>query len=166
LKQFAAYKFNDSPVPKKNRRHAHTKRHGHSHASFHSKREETTYTKSTVPAVPVAPYKRVGYYNAAQQVATGLTFMGNYGGQGSGVWDAAKLGNSLSYLNAQGTGGAASPEILADQCLKSNQEFAIFSDIPCDGNCADGEAASSCGACRPGIPALSKFSFLAKAVGE
>ena len=157
MKQFAAYKLKDAPAPKKNklRRHSHAKRHGLGHASFQSKREDTTYTKSTVPE---GAYKRVGYYSAAEQVATGLTFMGNYGGQGSGVWDAAKLGNSLSYVNAQCTGGAASPEILADQCLKSNQEFAIFSDIPCDGNCADGEAASSCGACRPGIPALSKSS--------
>jgi hypothetical protein len=164
LKQFAAYRLTDdvpaptTPAPNTYpKRHTHAKRHGH--AAIHNKRENT-YLRSTVPtpaASPLGPYKRVGYYDAESQVATGITFMGNYGGQGSGVWDAAKLGNSLSYVNAECTGGAASPQILANQCLKSNQEFSIFSSTPCDGDCTAGAAASSCGACRPGIPALSKL---------
>jgi hypothetical protein len=32
-------------------------------------------------------YGRIAYYNADQQQARGLTFLGNYGGAGSGVWD-------------------------------------------------------------------------------
>lgn len=31
-------------------------------------------------------FVRTGYYNAAQQEAEGLMFLGNYGGQGSGNW--------------------------------------------------------------------------------
>jgi hypothetical protein len=31
-------------------------------------------------------YSRVGYYDASSQVADGITFLGNYGGQGSGRW--------------------------------------------------------------------------------
>lgn len=31
-------------------------------------------------------FVRTGYYNAAQQKAEGLMFLGNYGGQGSGKW--------------------------------------------------------------------------------
>ena len=32
-------------------------------------------------------WNRVAYYNADQQVADNMVFLGNYGGQGSGVWD-------------------------------------------------------------------------------
>ena len=32
-------------------------------------------------------WSRVAYYNADQQVADNMVFLGNYGGQGSGVWD-------------------------------------------------------------------------------
>lgn len=31
-------------------------------------------------------FVRIGYYNSAKQTAQGLTFLGNYGGQGSGRW--------------------------------------------------------------------------------
>lgn len=59
------------------------------------------------------------------------------------------FGNSLSYLNAAGTGGAASPEVLKPITLKSNQEFLIASDKSCD----DG----GCGYSRPGSVAYRKY---------
>jgi hypothetical protein len=39
------------------------------------------------PIDPNAAYSQIGYYNAESQTLSGLTFLGNYGGQGSGVWD-------------------------------------------------------------------------------
>ncbi|RFU75318.1 tos1 [Trichoderma arundinaceum] len=63
-----------------------------------------------------------------------MIFLGNYGGQGSGVWDTI-WGNSLSYLNAEGTGGTSAPQILKDVYIPSNKEFAIFSGEKCDESC-------------------------------
>ena len=63
-----------------------------------------------------------------------MVFMGNYGGQGSGKWSTV-WGNSLSFLNSAGTGGASSPETLSDVTLASNQEFSIFSAEKCDSSC-------------------------------
>ncbi|CCF35159.1 hypothetical protein CH063_06999 [Colletotrichum higginsianum] len=93
-------------------------------------------------------YTRVGYYNADKAIADGIVFLGNYGGQGSGKFDNV-FGNSLSYLNSDATGGAASPQILNPVTLKSNQEFLIASDKSCD----DG----SCGFSRPGSVAYHGF---------
>ncbi|KXH60426.1 hypothetical protein CSAL01_05707 [Colletotrichum salicis] len=93
-------------------------------------------------------YNLVGYYNADKAIANGIVFLGNYGGQGSGKFDNV-FGNSLSYLNAAGTGGAASPEVLNPITLKSNQEFLIASDKSCD----DG----GCGYSRPGSVAYHGF---------
>lgn len=90
---------------------------------------------------PNAAYTRIGYYNAATQALDGLTFLGNHGGQGSGVFDNT-YGMSLAYLNSAGTGGAASPSVLADALIPSNAEFSIFTDKPCSG--------SDCGFTRPG----------------
>ncbi|GKT43113.1 PGA52-like protein [Colletotrichum spaethianum] len=107
-------------------------------------------------------YTRVAYYNADKAVADGIVFLGNYGGQGSGKFDNLKLsisvqrltgnsvfGNSLSYLNSDATGGAASPQVLNPVTLKSNQEFLIASDKSCD----DG----GCGYSRPGSVAYHGF---------
>ncbi|GKT64478.1 TOS1 protein [Colletotrichum tofieldiae] len=93
-------------------------------------------------------YTRVGYYNADKAIADGIVFLGNYGGQGSGKFDNV-FGNSLSYLNSDATGGAASPQVLNPVTLKSNQEFLIASDKSCD----DG----SCGYSRPGSVAYHGF---------
>ncbi|KAK2060310.1 hypothetical protein LY76DRAFT_419068 [Colletotrichum caudatum] len=93
-------------------------------------------------------YTRVGYYNADKAVADGIVFLGNYGGQGSGKFDNV-FGNSLSYLNSDATGGAASPQVLDPVTLKSNQEFLIASDKSCD----DG----GCGYSRPGSVAYHGF---------
>jgi hypothetical protein len=95
----------------------------------------------------------VAYYNAEKQVSENIVFMGNYGGQGSGVWDkyvtspplfrppkhqltrCRVWGNSLSYLNAQGDAGSASPQTLKDMYIPSDKEFAIFSAEKCDASC-------------------------------
>ncbi|TQV98625.1 Protein of unknown function DUF2401, secretory [Cordyceps javanica] len=92
------------------------------------------------PAASGKDWDRTSYYNAETQEAENLVFLGNYGGQGSGLFDTQVLttpvwGNSLSFLNAQGTGGASSSQILADVDIPSNKEFAIFSGEPCDGSC-------------------------------
>lgn len=97
---------------------------------------------------PNAAYSRIGYYNAATQVLDGLTFLGNHGGQGSGVFDNV-YGMSLAYLNSDGTRGAASPSVLADTLIPSNTEFAIFTDKLCSGG--------DCGFTRPGGVAYHGF---------
>ncbi|KAJ6442944.1 Protein TOS1 [Purpureocillium lavendulum] len=79
-------------------------------------------------------WNRVAYYNAERRQADNMVFMGNYGGQGSGVFDY-KWGNSLSYLNADGTAGTGSPQVLKDVQVPSGKEFSIFSGQRCDGSC-------------------------------
>ena len=106
-------------------------------------------TKQKQTADPNAAYTRSGYYDAESQTLDGLTFLGNYGGSGSGVFDNV-FGNSLSYLNSQGTGGAASSSVLNNALVGSNKEFAIFSDTEC-------VAGDSCGYTRPGSVAYHGF---------
>ncbi|EAQ92800.1 hypothetical protein CHGG_01035 [Chaetomium globosum CBS 148.51] len=79
-------------------------------------------------------FVRTGYYNAEQQKAEGVMFLGNYGGQGSGKWTPT-FGNTLSYVNADGTGGSPNATILKDTTLVSSQEVSLFTDEPCDGSC-------------------------------
>ncbi|KAF5027754.1 hypothetical protein F66182_132 [Fusarium sp. NRRL 66182] len=79
-------------------------------------------------------WKRTAYYNAQRRVADNVIFMGNYGGEGSGVFDNT-WGNSLSYLNANGNGGSSSPKVLKDIYIPSNKEFSIFSAEKCDESC-------------------------------
>ncbi|EQL01752.1 TOS1 protein [Ophiocordyceps sinensis CO18] len=79
-------------------------------------------------------WDRIAYYDATSQAVENMMFMGNYGGQGSGVFDT-RWGNSLAYLNADGSGGSASPETLKDVLLPSNKEFSIFSAEKCDESC-------------------------------
>ncbi|KAJ6785544.1 hypothetical protein PWT90_09739 [Aphanocladium album] len=86
------------------------------------------------PAASGQDWDRTSYYNADTQEAENLVFLGNYGGQNSGVFDTV-WGNSLAFLNAQGDGGAGSPQILSKVNIPSNKEFAIFSGEPCDGSC-------------------------------
>ncbi|KAK5992805.1 PGA52-like protein [Cladobotryum mycophilum] len=90
--------------------------------------------KDKSPPAAGSDWDRVAYYSAEKQVADNIIFMGNYGGQGSGLWDTV-WGNSLSFLNADGTGGASSPQILKDVYIPSNKEFAIFSAEKCDDSC-------------------------------
>ncbi|KAH6650241.1 putative TOS1-like glycosyl hydrolase-domain-containing protein [Chaetomium tenue] len=79
-------------------------------------------------------FVRTGYYNAEQQKAEGVMFLGNYGGQGSGKWTRT-FGNTLSYVNADGTGGSPNATILKDTTLVSSQEISLFTNEPCDGSC-------------------------------
>ncbi|KAM5355463.1 hypothetical protein ACJ41O_002109 [Fusarium nematophilum] len=79
-------------------------------------------------------WERTAYYNAEQQVADNIVFLGNYGGEGSGIFDTT-WGNSLSFLNGNGDGGCGSPEVLKDVYIPSNKEFAIFSGEKCDDSC-------------------------------
>lgn len=44
-------------------------------------------------------------------------------------------GNSLSYLNAKGTGGSSSPKVLKHIYIPSNKEFSIWSAEKCDESC-------------------------------
>ncbi|GAB1310863.1 target of Sbf [Madurella fahalii] len=97
---------------------------------------------------------RIAYYNAEQQKAKGLMFLGNYGGQGSGKWTPT-FGNTLSYLNANGTGGASSPTILHDTTLLSGHEAVILTNQPCD---------SSCGYVQPGAVAYKGFPTPSKMI--
>ena len=57
-------------------------------------------------------------------------------------------GASLSYVNSQGTGGAVSPQILADTTIPTASEITIMAAQECD----DG----SCGYVRPGAVAYRK----------
>lgn len=97
---------------------------------------------------PNAAYTRVGYYDASSGSADGITFLGHYGGDGSGVFDN-NYGSSLAYLNADANGGSSSPTVLADKLIGSNKEFAIFTDKECSG--------SDCGYVRPGTVAYHGF---------
>lgn len=90
--------------------------------------------KSKAAHLTGMPWERIAYYNAEKQEVDNMMFMGNYGGQGSGVFDTT-WGNSISYLNEDGTAGAASPQKLKDVYIPSNKEFAIFSGEKCDGSC-------------------------------
>lgn len=94
-------------------------------------------------------WEQVGYYNSEAGSSTGLTFMGNHGGSGSGVWDTS-FGMSLSYLSADGSTGAASPQTLEDTTIPSGTEFSIFSSTPCS-------SGSGCGYYRPGSVANHGF---------
>lgn len=110
---------------------------------------KTTDTSSSVPA---GDYARVGYYDATSGQADGITFLGNYGGagSGSGVWDKV-WGNSLSYLSEDATTGAPSPTVLKNGQIPDATEIAIFSDKPC----TDKDA--TCGYYRPGTVAYQGF---------
>ena len=60
------------------------------------------------------------------------------------------FGNTLSYVNANGTGGAAQPAILKDTLLPSTKEITLLTDQPCD---------ATCGYVQNGSVAYSKFFF-------
>lgn len=101
----------------------------------------------------VSDFERVAYYCADQaDEATGVTFLGHYGGAGagSGVWDTT-FGSSLSYISEDATQGAASPTVLKKTLVPDNTEFAIFSDK----QCSDSDA--SCGFYREGSVAYEGF---------
>lgn len=100
-----------------------------------------------------AAYTRTGYYDSESQTLDSLTFLGNYGGQGSGVWDD-KFGNSLSYINSMATSGSPTAQILTDTTIESNQEFTIMTDKSC--------TSTSCGYVRPGSISYHGFGGASK----
>ncbi|ORY55452.1 TOS1 protein, partial [Pseudomassariella vexata] len=95
-------------------------------------------------------YERIAFYEAESQTADGVAFLGNYGGQGSGVWDTT-WGNSLSYTSEDATSGFASPTILKDCLVGDNVEYSIWTDKEC------AEEDASCGYYRPGTIAHHGF---------
>ncbi|KAI1774701.1 putative TOS1-like glycosyl hydrolase-domain-containing protein [Hypoxylon cercidicola] len=99
--------------------------------------------------VPVGDYGRTAYYNAKDQVADGIVFLGNYGDPSlSGTWDTV-WGSSLAYANEDGSGAAASPTILKEGTIADTSEVIIASDKECKGDC---------GTVRPGSVAYKGFS--------
>jgi hypothetical protein len=64
---------------------------------------------------------------------------------------SSHFGSSLAYANCEGTGGAASPQILADAVLPSDKEIIVMLGE----KCVDGGA---CGYSRPGTVAHRKCS--------
>ncbi|KHN96764.1 uncharacterized protein MAM_05320 [Metarhizium album ARSEF 1941] len=80
-------------------------------------------------------FVRTAYYNAEKQIADNVVFLGNYGGQGSGVFNHI-IGNSLSFINSTANGGARSSQILEDMLIPSNKEVIIYSGKKCaPGDC-------------------------------
>lgn len=94
-----------------------------------------------------ATYSRNHYYNAASQTAQGLTFLGNRGGEGSGVVGSV-FGASLSYTNPLASDGSPSPQILANEVITS--EILVMIDQDCD--------FASCGYVRPDSIAKKGFA--------
>ncbi|KAG9230175.1 putative TOS1-like glycosyl hydrolase-domain-containing protein [Amylocarpus encephaloides] len=94
-------------------------------------------------------FERIGYYDSASQTVDNLVFLGNHGGDGSGVFDE-HYGASLAYSNSKGTGGAASPQILSDVVIPSDSEVIIMLQQECKDN--------SCGYVRPGSVAQHGFA--------
>ncbi|KAK1755055.1 putative TOS1-like glycosyl hydrolase-domain-containing protein [Echria macrotheca] len=79
-------------------------------------------------------FERAAYYHAENQAAEGLTFLGNFGGIGSGRFTFA-FGNSLSYINANGTSGSPQSVVLADTLIPSGKEVIVMTDQKCDDSC-------------------------------
>ncbi|KAI1766707.1 putative TOS1-like glycosyl hydrolase-domain-containing protein [Hypoxylon sp. FL1150] len=106
-------------------------------------------TSTSTDYIDVGDYSRIAYYNAKDQTADGIVFLGNYGDPSlSGTWDTV-WGSSLAYANEDGSGAAASPTILKDGTLADTSEVIIASDQECN---------DDCGTVRPGSVAYKGFS--------
>lgn len=53
-----------------------------------TKSKSKASSKSESKPAAGGDWDRVGYYNAEQQVADNIVFLGNYGGEGSGIFDS------------------------------------------------------------------------------
>ncbi|TVY80728.1 putative serine-rich protein P23A10.11c [Lachnellula suecica] len=93
-------------------------------------------------------FERIGYYDSETQHVDNLVFLGNHGGQGSGVYDS-NFGASLSYINCEGNGGAAAPQVLANKAIPSDSEVVVMLGEECTNG--------SCGFVRPGAIAHHGF---------
>ncbi|KAI0015230.1 putative TOS1-like glycosyl hydrolase-domain-containing protein [Xylariomycetidae sp. FL0641] len=90
---------------------------------------------SSSTPIAAGDFERAAYYSAESGTADGLVFLGNKGTPGvSGTWDTT-WGNSISYVDEDGTGCAASPTVLKNTLLDDSTEIAIFSDQECDESC-------------------------------
>lgn len=147
LNKVAAYTKNGGSSKREVNGGAHSRHRRH--ANFYDKREPADIVHTAGKgAVSGGTYNRVGYYDASSGSADGITFLGNYGGSGSGTFDS-NYGSSLSYLNADGNGGTSSPTVLSNKLIGSNEEFAIYTDKECSGD--------ECGYVRPGAVAYHGF---------
>jgi hypothetical protein len=110
-------------------------------------------TAFSAPAI--GDWSQVAYFNSDEKRSSGITFLNNKGGQGSGVWDT-RFGNSLSYASPDSKTGAASPELFSGSLGSGLDEIAIFSDMTC-------EKSGDCGYVRPGTVAYKGFTGAQKA---
>ncbi|KAK6462178.1 beta-1,6-N-acetylglucosaminyltransferase [Scheffersomyces coipomensis] len=106
----------------------------------------TSNTSSPQSSAAAGDWEQVAYYSPGS--ANNLVFMNYYGGSGSGVWSSS-FGNSLSYANADASGGSSTPVALGSNLVPSNNEYVIFSGQQCSGD--------DCGYYRSGIPAYHGF---------
>jgi hypothetical protein len=88
-------------------------------------------------------WQRSAYYCADDEISDGLAFLGNRGGQGSGVFDTT-FGASLSYINGNATAGASSPNVLQNVLIGDGEEYSIWTEQECE------EGDQACGYYRPG----------------
>lgn len=100
-------------------------------------------------------WSKIASYNADSASSSGLTFMNNLGGSGSGTFSFT-WGNSLSYAASDGVSAASSPQTLEKTTVPSDKEFIIFSDSECGANNGD------CGYYRPGTVANHGFGGSSK----
>jgi hypothetical protein len=138
----AKHKRNAEPEPEAEA-HEHNHhilgRHKRGHVHHHERRDAAT----------AVDWVRSSYYNAATGEADNIVFLNHMGGtNGSGAWDTC-FGNTLSYAASNGVNGAASPQVLANCVIPSDQEVVLFTAEPCDASCAF---------VRPGTPAFKGFS--------
>ncbi|KAK9492833.1 putative TOS1-like glycosyl hydrolase-domain-containing protein [Lipomyces doorenjongii] len=121
-----------------------------SSSSAESSSSSTSSSAAPTSTSSTSSWSRFAYYNSAQGVSNGLTFLNNLGGtNGSGTWSSC-WGSSLSYCNTDGVTAASDAQVLGDVSLPSNAEVIIFTDTPC--------TSSSCGYYRDGIPAFEGFT--------
>ncbi|SCU96083.1 LAFA_0G04148g1_1 [Lachancea sp. 'fantastica'] len=93
-------------------------------------------------------WNRVAYFDASSQTGDNVTFLTNAG------TDSPVLGKALTFAGADGVSSSKSATLLADDTLiKSDQEYAIFSNI----SCPKSSTKNACGVYRKGIPAFHGF---------
>lgn len=97
-------------------------------------------------------WTRDSYYTPGS--TDNCVFLNYHGGSGSGVW-SAKFGNSLSYANADNSGGSSTPVPLEETTIKSGEEYIIFSGSKCG-------SSSDCGYYRKGTVAYHGFKGASK----
>ncbi|KAK6336461.1 target of Sbf, variant 2 [Orbilia brochopaga] len=144
LHNFAAYYPGGAPSRVRRDLPHHHRRHAHHHLEL----EKRDPKKKKVKATPSAgSFKKVAFYDANKQKATGLTFMNNKGADSlSGTWSTC-FGNSESFMASDGRCASKAPQTLAKGVVFGvDEEFSIWTDTPCDKD----EINYSGNACRKG----------------